>query len=322
MKIRLTFTFILLSAVMPMITGFFMDRPTKVLASSDTQEETVMKKKLTPQEKAVIIDKGTERPFTGKYNDHFVQGIYTCKQCGAMLFTSESKFPSHCGWPSFDDQIKGAVKKQPDADGKRVEIVCTRCGGHLGHVFTGEGYTARNTRYCVNSISMDFIPVEKANLKRATFAGGCFWGVEHLMQQVPGVISTAAGYTGGTVDNPTYEQVCTGKTGHAEAVEVLYDPNRVDYEKLAKLFFEIHDFTQLNRQGPDIGQQYRSAIFYADEEQKKTAEMLMQLLTDMGYKVKTELVKAGKFWPAETFHQDYYIKTGKEPYCHIHKKIF
>jgi peptide methionine sulfoxide reductase msrA/msrB len=322
MKIRPIFSLIMLSAVILVITGSLMDRSTKVLASSDTQKETVMKKKLTPEEKAVIIDKGTERPFTGKYNNHFVKGIYTCKQCGAMLFTSESKFPSHCGWPSFDDQIKDAVNKQQDVDGRRVEIVCARCSGHLGHVFKGEGYTSKNTRYCVNSISMDFIPIEKANLKRAIFAGGCFWGVEHLMQQTPGVISVTSGYTGGTVDNPTYKQVCTGKTGHAEAVEVLYDPNQVNYEKLAKLFFEIHDFTQLSRQGPDIGYQYRSAIFYADEEQKKTAQKLIQLLTDKGYKVKTEFKKASTFWPAETYHQDYYIKTGKAPYCHAYRKIF
>ena len=291
-------------------------------AKSEEKRKPVTKKELTPEEKRVIIDKGTEAPFTGKYTDHFVAGIYTCKQCGAKLFTSDSKFPSHCGWPSFDDQIPGAVKKVPDADGMRTEIICAACGGHLGHVFFGEGYTAKNTRYCVNSISMDFLPIDEAGLKHAIFAGGCFWGVEYLMQKTHGVLSTTVGFTGGHVDHPTYEQVCTGTTGHAEALDILYEPNEVTYETLAKLFFEIHDFTQLDRQGPDIGVQYRSAVFYTDDDQKKTAEKLIKILTEKGYKVKTQLVKASKFWPAEDYHQDYYEKNGKKPYCHVRKKIF
>ncbi|MBT4527632.1 MAG: methionine-R-sulfoxide reductase [Deltaproteobacteria bacterium] len=113
-------------------------------------------KKLTQAEETVILKKGTEPPFTGKYNDFFEQGIYNCKQCGIPLFQSEDKFSSHCGWPSFDDTIEGAVKNTLDADGHRIEITCNQCGAHLGHVFTGEGLTDKNTRYCVNSISMDF----------------------------------------------------------------------------------------------------------------------------------------------------------------------
>jgi peptide methionine sulfoxide reductase msrA/msrB len=142
------------------------------------------------------------------------------------------------------------------------------------------------------------------------------------MQRAPGVISTTVGYTGGRVDHPTYEQVHTGRTGHTEAVEIIYDPSRTDYEQLAKLFFETHDFTQLNRQGPDIGRQYRSAIFYLNDEQKQTAERLVRQLRQMGYGVKTEITPAGKFWPAERYHQDYYNKTGGSPYCHIFRPIF
>jgi peptide methionine sulfoxide reductase msrA/msrB len=158
--------------------------------------------------------------------------------------------------------------------------------------------------------------------ERAIFASGCFWGTEYYMQRAPGVISTTVGFTGGHVDHPTYKQVCTGRTGHAEAVEVIYDPSKTNYEKLAKLFFETHDFTQLNRQGPDIGPQYRSAIFYLNEEQKQIAEQLVRQLRQMRYPVKTQIVPAGKFWPAEDYHQDYYNKTGKTPYCHIYRPIF
>jgi peptide methionine sulfoxide reductase msrA/msrB len=259
-------------------------------------------------------------PFSGKYNDFFEKGVYTCKRCGAELFRSESKFKSECGWPSFDDEIKGAVKWQKDADGVRTEALCARCGAHLGHIFSGEGFTPKNVRYCVNSISMNFIPEQ--HIEKAIFAGGCFWGVEYYFEHAPGVISTAVGYTGGNVDNPAYEQVCTHKTGHAEAVEIEYDVAKTSYEELAKLFFEIHDFTQLNRQGPDVGTQYRSEIFYLNEKQKETATRLVEELKKKGYDVKTQIVPAGKFWPAEEYHQDYYEKAGGSPYCHIRKKIF
>jgi peptide methionine sulfoxide reductase msrA/msrB len=286
---------------------------------------------LTQAEKHVIEDKGTERPFVGKYTGAFDKGTYVCRKCGAPLYRSEDKFKSDCGWPAFDDEIPGAVKRNTDADGRRTEILCANCGGHLGHVFAGEGYTKKNTRHCVNSISMLFIhagqplpgdaaaatrPASGPATQRAVFAGGCFWGVEHLLQAVPGVISATSGYTGGTLDNPTYKQVCTGRTAHAEAVEVVYDPSKVTYEQLAKRFFEIHDPTQLNRQGPDTGTQYRSAVFYADESQKQAAEKLLARLRELGYNVVTRLEPAGKFWPAEDYHQDYLAKH-PERRCHL-----
>lgn len=276
--------------------------------------------KLTAEEERVIVHKGTEMPFSGEYNDYFEKGVYTCKRCGAELFKSESKFKSECGWPSFDEEIKGAVKWQKDADGVRTEATCAKCGAHLGHIFLGEKMTAKNVRYCINSISMNFVPKQQA--EKAIFASGCFWGTEYYFKQAPGVISTTVGYTGGQTDNPTYEQVCSHKTGHAEAVEVEYDNSKTSYEELAKLFFETHNFTQLNRQGPDVGTQYRSAIFYLNEQQKETAERLVGELKKRGYDIKTQIVPAGKFWPAEKYHQDYYEKTGSSPYCHIYKKIF
>jgi peptide methionine sulfoxide reductase msrA/msrB len=285
-------------------------------------KEQKMNNKLTPEEEKVIIHKATEPPFSGKYYKHFEKGVYTCKRCGAELFESSSKFKSDCGWPSFEDQIGKAVKRIPDADGIRTEILCAKCDGHLGHVFLGERLTAKNTRYCVNSISMAFVPATKQKTNKAIFASGCFWGTEYHFKRAPGVISTTVGYTGGKVDNPTYKQVCTDKTGHAEAVEVVFDPAKTTFEKLAKLYFETHDFTQLNRQGPDIGTQYRSVIFYLDQQQKQVAERLVRELKKRKYDVKTRIVPATKFWPAELYHQDYYKKTGKIPYCHIYKKIF
>ncbi len=302
-----------------MIKSLFLAVSLLVAVACVGQKREDMKlKDLTAAERHVIIEKGTEAPFTGEYNDHKEAGTYHCKQCGAALYSSEDKFSSGCGWPSFDDEIKGAVKRVPDADGERTEIVCAACDGHLGHVFEGEGFTAKDTRHCVNSISMEFVPKSE----EAIFAGGCFWGVEDLMQRQDGVHSVESGYIGGSVDNPTYEQVCTGQTGHAEAVRIVYDPSRVDYETLAKLFFEIHDPTQEGGQGPDIGDQYRSVVFYNSKEQREVAKDLIEQLRDKGFDVKTELEKATEFFPAEQYHQDYYEKTGKEPYCHIYTKRF
>lgn len=278
---------------------------------------------LSPEEKRVILGKGTEMPFSGKYVNHHETGNYICKQCDAPLYRSSDKFDSECGWPSFDDEITGAVKRIPDRDGIRTEIVCARCGAHLGHVFLNEGMTRKNTRHCVNSISMNFMPARvKAKTDTAVFAGGCFWGVEFYFSKAAGVLATQAGYTGGKKDHPTYEDVCSHATGHAEAVEVVFDPARTTYEDLAKLFFEIHDFTQVDRQGPDIGEQYRSAIFYRNDEQKITAEKLIQILKEKQYRVATRLVPAGQFWKAESDHQQYYEKNGKTPYCHRYTKRF
>ena len=278
---------------------------------------------LTNEEERVIIHKGTELPNTGTYNNYKEDGTYTCKRCDAQLYVSSDKFDSHCGWPSFDDEIDGAVKRIPDADGSRTEIVCANCSGHLGHVFLDEGYTDKNTRHCVNSISLNFVPEQQETENgKAIFAGGCFWGMEYHFDNVKGVKETSVGYIGGTTEYPSYKEVCYENTGHAEAIEIEFDPSIVTYEELAKLFFEIHDPTQLNRQGPDVGSQYRSEVFYFDEHQKEVGEKLIKLLKEKGYNVVTKLTKAGEFWDAEDYHQEYYEKKNDTPYCHIYTKRF
>ncbi len=298
--------------------------------SDNLQENKNMKyNKLTKEEERVIINKGTEQPHTGIYNDFFEEGTYNCKQCGAELYKSDTKFDGHCGWPSFDDEIDGAVKRIPDADGKRTEIVCANCGGHLGHVFIGEGFTDKNTRHCVNSVSISFTPlkgmvkdIQLPKTETVIFASGCFWGTEHWMKKQKGVISTEVGYIGGHLRNPTYEQVCSGTTGHAEAVKVVFNPEEVSYEELAKIYFETHDPTQVDGQGPDIGNQYRSEIFYTTDNQKQVSEKLIKQLEEKGYKVVTKLTKAPKLWQAENYHQDYYEHKGTKPYCHFYTKKF
>jgi peptide methionine sulfoxide reductase msrA/msrB len=280
--------------------------------------------RLTDEEARVIIHKGTEPPFSGQYENHVEAGVYTCRRCDAALYRSTDKFDARCGWPAFDDAVSGAVLQRPDADGHRTEIVCATCEGHLGHVFTGEGLTPRNVRHCVNSISMRFVSEAELDTRfeRAIFAGGCFWGVEYYLQTARGVIRAVSGYTGGHVEHPTYRQVCSGTSGHIEAVEVLFDPRQTSYEALARLFFEIHDPTQVDRQGPDVGEQYRSVIFSRSEAQTRVAEALIARLTRKGFAVATRIEPAGRFWPAETEHQDYYFVHRKTPYCHRPVKRF
>ncbi len=169
-------------------------------------------------------------------------------------------------------------------------------------------------------------PVEpqptNSTMEKAILASGCFWGTEYFLKRIDGVVSTTVGYTGGFVENPTYEQVCTKRTGHYEATEVIYDPSKTDYETVLRMFFETHDPTQVNGQGPDIGPQYRSAVFYMNDAQKATAEKLIALLRAKGYAVATELLPAAVFYSAESYHQDYYDNKGGSPYCHGYRALF
>jgi len=280
---------------------------------------------LTAEEIRVIENKGTEMPFSGKYDGFYEAGIYNCKKCNAPLFTSEDKFDSGSGWPSFDDAIPNAVKTISDADGYRVEIVCANCGGHLGHVFMGEQLTPKSRRHCVNSVSLDFQPIEHdEQYKKAYFASGCFWGTEYWFQKQEGVFNADSGYMGGHTTNPTYREVCGKQTGHLETVEVTYDSQVVSFETLCKLFFETHDPEQVDGQGPDIGPQYLSAIFTNNSEEKAIASKLIDELESKGMSIATMLIDANEhlFYKAEEGHQNYYKLRNSTPYCHVYTKRF
>jgi peptide methionine sulfoxide reductase msrA/msrB len=280
--------------------------------------------KLTPFEKFVLLDKGTEAPFSGEYLYNKKEGIYHCKVCDAPLYHSRDKFDSNCGWPSFDDAIKGAIKETPDADGRRIEITCANCSAHMGHIFRGEGFTPKGVRHCVNSVSLKFKEESKKRslLKKAHFAGGCFWGVEYYLEQLDGVISVTSGFMGGHRKNPSYYDVLKRDTGHLESVEVTYDPSIISYEALAKHFFEIHDPTQSDGQGPDIGPQYLSAVFVSNATERKTIKKLIALLESKGLKIATTIRPTSTYYPADASHQNYYQRKGGTPYCHRRIKRF
>ncbi len=280
-------------------------------------------KSLPPEIRHIVVTKGTEYPGSGEYEENENPGTYLCRQCGLALFLAEHKFPSGCGWPSFDLEIEGAVKRIADKDGRRTEILCSRCDAHLGHVFKGEMMTYLNTRHCVNSLSIDWVSDTKVlDSEEIILAAGCFWGVEYYMQKFLGVLKTEVGYIGGTKDNPTYKEVCGKTTGHLEAIRVVFDPKIVSTEQILKHFFEIHDQSQTNGQGPDLGPQYLSAIFYHTNEQQNTARNVIELLKSNGYQVATSIREMSTFWKAENYHQDYYTQNDNSPYCHSWTKKF
>lgn len=278
---------------------------------------------LMPEALAILKNKHTEKPFSGKYHDKILQGSYLCRGCGAVLFRADSQFQSGCGWPSFDDEIPNAIERVLDVDNIRTEIICNNCKSHLGHVFSGEKLTAKNIRHCVNSLAIEFV-ADTAVLKteEAIVAGGCFWGVEYLFRKLPGILLAEVGYTGGLTINPTYTQVCAHNTEHVEAVRIVFDSEKLSYEHIIKYFFEIHSPTQIDGQGPDIGSQYLSRIYYFDEHQKNIAEKVIKVLEKKGFSVSTKILPVKTFWPAEEDHQHYYEKTGHTPYCHRYEKRF
>ncbi|GLS84413.1 bifunctional methionine sulfoxide reductase B/A protein [Paraferrimonas haliotis] len=270
-------------------------------------------KKLTEAQRHIIEDKGTEPPFSGEYDDFYQAGRYHCGRCDAPLYLGQDKFNAGCGWPAFDDEIPGQVKRLRDADGRRTEIVCNQCDAHLGHVFEGERLTDKNTRHCVNSLSLDFKPIESAVL-----GGGCFWCIEATLQQAKGVLSVTPGYAGGESDNPSYQQVCGGQTGHAEVVMVEFDPSIISYQTLLRLFFASHDPTTLNRQGNDVGSQYRSIILTQSDQQAATALSVITNIQDwFDSPVVTDIEPLSRFYPAESKHKDYFRRNSEQAYCQV-----
>ncbi len=320
--------------------------PAQEAARLNLKEEE-WRKRLSDSQYYVLREAGTERPGTGALLKNKAEGLYVCAACGLPLFASETKFESGTGWPSFyapvaEENVRDI--KDSTLGMVRTENVCARCGGHLGHVFP-DGPKPTGLRYCMNSEALRFVAT--ADLKAegekmakelekeksmpevgdrlpapeldttladasgeatAVFAGGCFWCTEAVFEKVDGVTNVVSGYIGGTVEDPSYEAVCTGQTGHAEAIRIQYDPSKVTYGRLLRIFFATHNPTELNKQGPDRGTQYRTAIFPWDDEQEAVAKAYIKQLDAAGAfskPIATKIEPKNTFYEAEGYHQDF-----------------
>ncbi len=286
-------------------------KPEKRVEKTDAEWKAI----LTPEQYRVTRQSGTERAHSSDMCSKFEPGIYACVCCKTKLFDANEKFESGTGWPSFTRPLAPNVINyiKDTAYGMlRVETTCSTCDAHLGHVFP-DGPEPSGLRYCMNAAALEKVAESD---HKVVFGGGCFWCTEAMISELNGVLDVKSGYSGGQIANPTYREVCSGRTGHAEVVEVTYNPEEISFKELVEMHLLTHDPTTLNRQGGDSGTQYRSIVFYQNEEEKKSIEsVLSEMKEAFPDEIVTEIKPLEAFYEAEVGHQEYYANNSDAAYC-------